>query len=518
MLEKSDFLRLWFEPLPPVDVFYNVNPVVRIIGSYIMALSCLRNALRMAFWGLMWFVSMSVSGLYAQLRVDTIRVEGNRVTEPWVVLRELTFEPGDTLANEKLTEVLERNRLNIANLNIFSQVNLIPEVIEGRLSLKIQVKERFRLGGSVLLTLEERNSYDMLVALQSRDFSRLVYGEQFTWRNITGKGEELQWDILWGFSRRVHAEFRKPLVGRNPAVDLQIGVRYDWQPEIIVGTSEGRVHWEGLHERPLQQRYGGYVSLQNRQGIYHQFEVQLGYDSYQLDDSLYTLDLEGRPISYLTNNSGREHLNWVMLRMAVDKRDWNSYPLRGYKGQIMGRMVGGPLSTTRFVKLGGSWAHHIPMGSRFYFAYGFTSILTLGDSLPFFEKSQIGIRRPEFPGISNGVRGYQPYVIDGTWLSLGKTELKYAVIPYRMVSMDWLGIPQVGSQALALYLTAFADVGYVRDDSFSNYDQWLKNQALYGYGVGVNLIVMYDLLWRVEYARNHLGQGGIYFHGTLPIK
>lgn len=454
----------------------------------------------------------------AQVAVDTIEVVGNSYTKPWVVLRELTFEPGDTLPEAELEALLERNRKNVANLNFFTLVEFEPLIADGRLRLQIKVKERFRLGGRAILALEERNSYDVLNALMERDFHRLVYGEQLTWRNITGRGEVIRWDFQWGFSRRLRFELSRPLPVREPNVDLIFGVRYDWQPEIIIGTENGQVRWEGIEGGALQRRYGGYFSVLHRRGVYHQLEFRLSYDQYHLADSLYAFSLENGPNRYLTNGLGLEQYGQAMLRLAIDKRDWRSYPLSGYKGQLMTRWAGGPGATTQFGKIGATWSHHLPLSDRFNFAYGGTSVITIGDSLPFFEKSQLGIRRPEFPGLSNELRGYQPYVIDGTWLNVAKSEFKFALIPYRWVSMDWLGIPWISSQALALYLTAFADVGYVRDWSYNNRDQWLKDQFLYGYGVGLNLIVIYDMLWRVEYARNHLGQGGIYFHGTLPIK
>ena len=47
---------------------------------------------------------------------------------------------------------------------------------------------------------------------------------------------------------------------------------------------------------------------------------------------------------------------------------------------------------------------------------------------------------------------------------------------------------------------------------------YLKNQLLTGYGIGLNIIGFYDNLLRLEYSRNHLNQGGVYIHASVPIK
>ena len=466
----------------------------------------------------MWSTFIVPLSLSAQIKVDSIQLHGLTYTKEWVVLRELTFQVGDSLPVENIALILERNRRNIANLNIFTEVEFESEVQGSSLSLHIHLDERFRLGGRAILALQERNSYDILGALTQQNFHRLVYGEQSEWRNITGRGEHFTWDFLWGFSRRIRFEFTKPAIIPGSMTDLELGFRYTWQPEIIIGTESGQVRWENLAEGALQRRYAGFIGIRKRLNVYQSLLLRLSYDHYFLADSIYSFDLEGGGNHYLSNSSGEERYSHVMLKYELDRRDWRSYPLSGYKLQLMGRVAGGPGASTQFGKLGVTWAHHLPLYPRLNLAYGFQSIYTIGRRLPFFEKSQVGIRRPEFPDISNELRGYKPYVIDGTWLNLAKLEFKYAIFPYRMIPMDWLGIRWIGSQALAIYATLFADIGYVRDESFGNYDQRFKDKLLRGYGVGLNLMVIYDMLWRVEYARNHLGQGGIYFHGTLPIK
>lgn len=447
-----------------------------------------------------------------------IRLVGNALTRAWVIERELTFQIGDSLPTDRLYEILEQNRRNVQNLNLFQTVQVLPVYLPNALGVQITVQERFPLGGQPLFALEERNSYDIVGAFTRGDFHRLVYGGWGIARNLTGRGELLYLGLQWGFSRRVRLRFTRPNLWPRFNLDLRVGGSYVRQPEIMVGTVRGQVQWIEVATEPLQRYYDLFVGLNKRWGQYHSLYGEVNYHHYALADSLYAFTLEGQPHRYLTNGEGRERYLGLSLIAEVDRRDWRSFPLDGYQLRLLGRVVGGPLSTTQFAKLGFTWAHHLPLGAGFNLAYGLQSLYTLGEQIPFFEKSQVGILRYEFPAISTELRGYEPYIIDGTFLNLAKAELKYALVPYHNFTWDWVPFNAGRNLAFGCYLSAFADLGYVRDQSINNHDQTFKDKLLQGYGLGLNLIGIYDMLLRIEWTRNHLAQRGIYLHGTLPIK
>ena len=61
-------------------------------------------------------------------------------------------------------------------------------------------------------------------------------------------------------------------------------------------------------------------------------------------------------------------------------------------------------------------------------------------------------------------------------------------------------------------------MGRIEDNTLSDFDTTFKGKNLLGYGIGLNIIGFYDMMVRVEYSRNHLGEGGIFFHSSLPIR
>lgn len=453
-----------------------------------------------------------------QICVSRINLIGNRLTRPWVIERELTFEAGDSLRLDSIYEILTQNQRNIHNLNLFQTVQVLPVRKLDTLEIQILLKERSPLGGQPIFAIEERNSYDIVGAFTSGDFHRLVYGGFGVARNLTGRGELVDLTLQWGFSRRVRLRFVRPNLWPRFNLDLRVGASYIQQPEIMVGTTRGQVQWIEVSSAPLQRSVKAFAGLNKRLGLYKNLYTELSFTHYLLDDSLYNFTLEGVPHRYLTGNQGLERFIELLVMAEWDRRDWRSFPMDGFQLRLMGRAAGGPGATTQFAKLGATWAHHIPLTNRFNLAYGLQSLYTFGRDIPFFEKSQVGILRYEFPGISTELRGYEPYTIDGTFLNLAKTELKYAILPYQNFYWQWIPIESFRNLAFGCYLSAFVDLGYASDQSINNHDTYLKEKLLHGYGVGLNLIGIYDMLLRVECTRNHLGQSGIYLHGTLSIK
>ena len=65
-----------------------------------------------------------------------------------------------------------------------------------------------------------------------------------------------------------------------------------------------------------------------------------------------------------------------------------------------------------------------------------------------------------------------------------------------------------------LFLATFTDIGQVNNPHYQA-DNQLPSNWLVGYGVGLNLVLYYDKVFRLEYSRNLLGEGGIFLHWDL---
>ena len=451
--------------------------------------------------------------------LSTISILGAEKTKDWVILRELTFVRGDTLLRDQLEGILDRSRQNVYNLGLFNEVEMEQIQIEDQLHLIIKVKERWYLLGYPILRFEERNTFDIIQAIRQTNFRRLVYGAALQWRNFTGRNETLTLTGQLGFSKRFAVDLLRPALFRKANTDFRIGFRYSNEKEIIIGTDAGRVQWKAIEQEPFRISHEAYLGLRKRISIYQNLYAEISFKNILFSDSLYAINPGGEQLRLISRTDGRAWYPGFILQYSEDRRDLKSFPLKGFKYQLFFRRAGlKGLSSNQFSKLGATWAHHLPISEKWNFAYGFHHIYTFGDTIPWFEKNFIGFNRSEFTGLSTNLRGYEPYVIDGTYLGMNKLEIKYALIPYQIIHLDYVSLPKFQDVPVGLYLSGFLDTAYISDKSFNNQDKTFKNKWLIGYGIGLNVIGIYDLLLRIEYARNHLGQGGIFLNGSVSIK
>ena len=455
----------------------------------------------------------------AKWHIQTISILGAKKTKQQVILQELTFQQGDSLQVDQLENILARNQQNVYNLGLFNQVSFEHQELAGNIYIIISVKERWYVFPRPHVRVEERNSYDLVSAISDGNFEKLAYGMFLNWRNLGGYNETLRFYGQLGFSKRLYIDFLRPAIFPKERIDMIMGFHHVNRKEVMYGTELGVVKWGKVETEASQKSYNVYIGIRKRFTVFKSLYAEISYKQYEFSDSIYTFQLNGEQARFITNNEGREYYPSFVLSYAHDRRDLKSFPLQGFKYQLFGRLAGIPgLASTQFAKVGASWAHHIPLSDRWNFAYGTQHLFTLGKKVPFYEKSAIGIRRGDIPGLSSTLRGYEPYAIDGSYIMMTKSEWKFAILPRKIYHLPQIPFRKFQDFPLGVYLSAFCELGYVSDRTFNNQDRYLKNKWLLGYGTGLNIIGIYDMLLRVEYSRNHLGQGGIYLHSSVPIK
>ena len=69
----------------------------------------------------------------------------------------------------------------------------------------------------------------------------------------------------------------------------------------------------------------------------------------------------------------------------------------------------------------------------------------------------------------------------------------------------------------AFYLNAFADCGYVVDKYTTKEENPKNNKMLYSWGLGLDFVTYYDMVFRFEYAFTSTGETGFYIGFGMPI-
>ncbi|MFC3414985.1 hypothetical protein [Algoriphagus hitonicola] len=67
------------------------------------------------------------------------------------------------------------------------------------------------------------------------------------------------------------------------------------------------------------------------------------------------------------------------------------------------------------------------------------------------------------------------------------------------------------------YLSANFDHGYVKDRNYLPENLALTNRYLYGYGLGIDMVGLYDSVFRFEYSFNNSGGANFFFNLRAPF-
>ena len=90
-------------------------------------------------------------------RVNSIEIEGNKVTKRATVLRELSFQIGDSLTLKEFNEKLKQSELNIGSQWLFNFVDIVPSYNQNEIDVNIEVVERWYVWPYPILEISERN-------------------------------------------------------------------------------------------------------------------------------------------------------------------------------------------------------------------------------------------------------------------------------------------------------------------------------------------------------------------------
>jgi outer membrane protein assembly factor BamA len=450
---------------------------------------------------------MGMSGwscLWAQpMRVDSILIEGVKKTKPLVITRQMTFQVGDTIDLQELEALNKVNKSNIYNLGLFTSVEIANEIGDTSIVVHVSVQERWYIWPTPYVSLLERTFNEWW---KDKDLDRLVYGLGLEWNNMTGWNDRGYVYVQNGYQQIISSQYSRPFLFPKSKIDGIWTFNYVNDKEIGYTTDGGYLQLARLKEHRMRQSYTGQFVLSKRLSPRMMLHGTMAYQYFKLNDSISYFNP-----NYLPNNATKTQYPSLGLIFVNDQRDIRSFPLSGYKYGASIRGYGIPgLSNTQFAKVSMSFSHHIALSKRWNFAYGTQQFLLLGNRIPYFDKY--------FVGFGSFLRGYEPYVIDGSFINLTKAEWKFGIIPYHFAHVKWIPFQKFRDFPVGLYISAYSDAGYVRDWTFNNQDNTLKNKLLLGYGAGINFITIYDFLLRVEYSRNLLGAGGVYISTLVSIQ
>ncbi|WP_461116631.1 BamA/TamA family outer membrane protein [Spirosoma jeollabukense] len=437
--------------------------------------------------------------------VRSVTLKGNYRTRDRIILREMTLRVGDSVRLSTLPERVSWDQRNINNTTLFVTVDTETRLTPSddstqltQLDLTIIMKERWYLIAYPVFDLADRNFNEWWYD-RGHDFSRVIYGGHLSYRNVTGNNDRLQVIIERGFLQRTVLSYAKPYIDKAQRIGLRVDVGYITNKEIPYRTLADK--WVYVKsENVLRERRYAAVTLTHRRGLYHYHTFDTRYTHNTIADTIARIN----PDYFLDGRTSQKFLA-MSYTYRYDRRDNVVYPLRGtlFSGNVG---VSGilPGDDFHFLDLSASVTRYWPLGNRFYAAGSLRGRSTWPTRQPYFNLRGLG-------NSVDNVRGYELYVIDGQRTATWRNSIRYQLVNTRK-QLNWLHIRQFNTVPISIYITGFADAGYVRSTVAEQYQSQLANRLLVGTGMSLDIVSFYNLVMRFSGTINAQGKSGFFFN------
>ena len=433
--------------------------------------------------------------------IDNIFITGNRKTKDRIILRELSVLKGQAYAFEGLEEVLAVDRDKIYNTRLFNTVEVgILELSYDKVDIVVDVDERWYMFPIPLIDIIDRNFNDW-VQNYDADLSRIIYGLSLYHFNMRGMNERMTLTAQFGFSRRYEFQYEFPYIDRSQRNGLGVFFKYIEYNNLHYDNFDNvRVFLES--EELLKTNIYTGLSYVRRNSFFTRHYIDFNYSYSDVADTIVTLNPNYNGIA-----GNRQQYFSLQYTFSHDKRDIAAYPLQGYRFEASLEKNGlGFFDDVDVLKFRANYAKFIKLPKRFYFSNYTSAYLSSPSDQPYSVIKGLGFR-------NDVVRGYELYVIHGQHYFVNKTSLKYDIFS-GSTEFNNFPLQQFRHFPYAFYLKTYFDIGYAVNTERYEGNSILADQLLFGGGVGLDIVTLYDVVVRFEYSFNSIGENGLYFHIT----
>jgi hypothetical protein len=437
-------------------------------------------------------VSEPVDTANSLIVIADIQVTGYKRTKDYIIDREVPFKKGEYMLRSHMEKQMVLCRQQLMNTSLFVDVEVKSTQVADQAFINIHVKERWYLFPLPYFKIVGRNFNDWWVE-NKRNLNRINYGFKFEQYNVSGRNDKLKLYLITGYSQDAIIRYENPFLDKNLKHGMGISVGYSRNREVYFDVDANKPKFYKNPDQFLINSYHVGLSYSYRPAIKTRHHLSFSLTDVTVDSLILKLNPRFFP-------DQRTHMLFPEFTYGVEhfNVDYNAYPLKGFKGEAY--------LTTRM-------------------SSDFTTQLTLKTllSTEVFSKSYlqfqgVGLIKLPFDQYFNGtgmmggsdlyMRGLEYYVVQGVAGGVARgTALKQALAftirnPIRTKSHDKL--------PFRFMLKAFGDLGYayLRNPGTS----MLNNKLLRTYGAGIDVISIYDVVFKFEYSFNQLGQQGFFIH------
>ncbi|MBV6444196.1 MAG: Outer membrane protein assembly factor BamA [Ignavibacteriaceae bacterium] len=401
------------------------------------------------------------------VKIDSIRITGNDITDDDIILGELGFSEGQTVDSL----ILEYNRKRVYSLQLFTSVDFILSKVDSLNFLTIAVKESWYI---YPIPYIDRND---------SDWEKLSYGLNLTIQNFRGRNELLAGGFKVGYDPGYSLLYNIPYLFRKEEISFQTNITYTSRKNKSL-TAE-KLHGEAFKQQVLNASF----SVGKRFSLFHRLFLTGGF--LYIETPFY---LPG-----VNASSDRiDRYGYATLSYNMDTRNLNLAPTSGIFLNADFTYKGIGTSDISYATANFDFRNYFRLMGPLHLKWRTAFRETIGNSIPYYDISILGI--------NNRVRGHFTDYVEGRGAMVAQVESYLNLIEDWAVEFNLPPLPKkLTRYRVSIGLQAFIDMGTTRQ-SGGGYD--LK-KIQRGYGFGITVAVLPYNVARAEIAFDETGKSQI---------
>jgi outer membrane protein assembly factor BamA len=433
---------------------------------------------------------------FTPLYIAGISIYGNKKTKPFIIEREIPFKQGEYLSPKDLEKKLVLAKEQLINTSLFLDVSVFIQNKFGELVfITVNVKERWYLFPLPYFKLVDRNLNTWWVTYD-HSLQRVNYGVKFLHSNFSGRNDKLNIWLITGYSRQVAFKYERPFVDPKLQHGYNIFFNYTKQRELNYSTNLNTQKFfkpdNLLFVRSAVKVEANYVY---RPALRTKHILRLAYVNEKVADTIVKLNPD-----YFPGVKTQVAFPELGYTLQYFHADYNAYPTHGFLGEarLLHRGYNSDFNLTQLQVISSYTVPVLP-NTQIQFKEG--AIITLPFNQPFYNKRLFG-----YGDIF--MRGLEYYVIDGVAGIVDRTTIQQKLIQFSTRLAP--GTKKELFLPFKIFAKVYSDIGYAYDKNPGN--SLLNNKFLYSWGFGLDIIAVYDVVFKFDYSFNQFGESGLYIH------
>jgi hypothetical protein len=379
------------------------------------------------------------------------------------------------------------------NTNLFIWVKSdYHQLPNGRISIIYEFLEQWYVFAYPLFQLADRNFNDWWS--RGKDFDRASYGLNFKHNNLMGRNEKLILKAETGFNNKFEFTYQNPYLDRKKTIGLLLNWQYASLKNVPYKTISDTLAYVKSN-LIMAEKWTTTIQLRKRFRFYDFQSIEFKYTHANIDKSVAQLNPD-----YFGQSQSIQNFSQLGYIFSYDFRDFINYPLMGRKIDVSFTKFGlSAKENVDFWDLSASAAYFFDLGSKFFFATNVKAKVSRDTYIAYANQRGFGYA-------NDLVRGYELNVIDGTGFFLSRNTAKFQLFS-KILRIPFLPYKQLNQVPIAIYPTAFADIGYVFNpfqEPSINSNKWL-----FGTGLGFDFVTYYNFVARIGFPVINGGKTGM---------